>query len=127
MKRLNQKGFAGVIEIVLIAAVITAIAFVGWRAWSASKHSGNNSSSSSNTGENDQNTPPLKLKSIGFNLDYYNPANSMAGDMRFARVNFFNDQIWADFGGQDPRTPDPTKKNPQPVFYLPVETPVRSL
>ncbi len=75
---------------------------------------------------------PLLLKSIGFNLDYYDAKTNHAGDMVFNHEdhdlgsNFH--LIWADFGTQDPRSPnDPTKTNVQPVFVLPLGTKVHAL
>ncbi|HSX41883.1 MAG TPA: hypothetical protein VLE93_00865 [Candidatus Saccharimonadales bacterium] len=75
---------------------------------------------------------PLLLKSVGFNLGYYNPATNRAGDMEFTLVDHglsgHIHQIWQDFGQQDYRSPnDPTKKNPQPVYVLPLHTKVLSL
>ncbi len=71
--------------------------------------------------------PPLPVKSIGFTLDYYNPATEMAGEMKFTKLKLEYDLIWQNFGTQDPRTTDPTKKNPQPLFILPLGTKARSL
>jgi len=74
----------------------------------------------------------LYLKSIGFNLDNYDPVTNRAGDMVFTHEdhdlssNFH--LIFADFGTQDPRSVgDPTKRNVQPVFILPLGTNVHSL
>ncbi len=70
----------------------------------------------------------LVMKSIGFNLDYYDPSTNHAGDMVFTKIPLMYDQIWGDFGQQDPRSPnDPTKRNPQPTFILPLGTKVHSL
>ncbi len=83
--------------------------------------------------ENDQSPKeetdtPLLLKSIGFNLDYYDKKTNMAGDIRFTKDNLFHDQIWSDFGQQDIRSPnDPTKRNVQPTVILPLGTKVYSL
>ena len=72
---------------------------------------------------------PLKLESVGFKLDYYNPATNHAGDMVFTHedhdLSGHFHLIWSDFGTQDPRSPnDPTKTNVQPVFVLPLGTKV---
>jgi biotin carboxyl carrier protein len=74
-----------------------------------------------------ESTPPLKLKSIGFNLDTYNESTGMAGDMKFTKIALPFSQIMSPFGQQDPRTTDTTKKNPQPTFILPLGTKVHAL
>jgi hypothetical protein len=74
-----------------------------------------------------ESSPPLMLKSIGFNLENYNSATNMAGDMKFTKMPLHFDQIFSPFGQQDPRTTDTTKKNPQPVYILPLGTNVLSL
>ncbi len=79
---------------------------------------------------------PLPMKSIGFNLDYYDPATQHAGDIHFAdslKQVILSDAIYRkmivnDFGIQDNRSPDdPTKKNVQPTFILPLGTKVLAL
>ena len=68
------------------------------------------------------------MKSIGFTLDAYDPATNRAGDIVFTKTGVPFDQIWGDFGQQDPRSPgDPTKRNPQPTYILPLGTKVQSL
>lgn len=74
---------------------------------------------------------PLALKSIGFNLGYYDPKTNRAGDMVFTHEDHdlgITHMIFADFGIQDARSPnDPSKRNPQPTFVLPLGTKVHSL
>ena len=71
---------------------------------------------------------PLPIKSIGFTLEAFDPATNKAGDMMFTKLPLFQDKIWADFGTQDPRSPnDPSKRNVQPTFILPLGTKVLSL
>src|SRR3989344_6538853 len=76
--------------------------------------------------------PPLKLKSIGINLDTYNPATGMAGDLKFTKAKFSSgiQLLFSDFGytikaaysasGQD-------KTSPQPTFIAPMGTKVMAL
>jgi biotin carboxyl carrier protein len=116
--RNNQKGF-GFVEIIIIAVVLLGIGFVIWRVMSA-----NGSNSASDASKSDV----FVMKSIGFNLDYYNESTNHAGEMMFTKLPLQFDQIWGDFGQQDPRTPnDPTKRNPQPTYILPLGTTVQSL
>lgn len=79
---------------------------------------------------NTTNAPPLLLKSIGVNIDYYDPNTGKAGDFLFTKQKLQFDRLFMGFGfvipanmtsgGQD-------KTNPQPTFIVPLGTPVRSL
>lgn len=81
------------------------------------------------SGGNDQ--PPLLLKSIGIDLNYYDSATSKAGAFVFSKeflVGF--EQPFMGFGYEIPAKFSATgkiKANPQPTFILPLGTPVFSL
>lgn len=124
----NQKGFAH-IGLVLVLIVLIAIGLVGYKVFNSQKHKNNQQSTSGSSAANvSAPNNDIIMKSIGFNLDYYNETTNRAGDMEFTKVPLMFDQIWGDFGQQDPRTPnDPTKRNPQPVYILPLGTKVQSL
>ena len=77
-----------------------------------------------------QSEPPLKLKNIGVNLDYYNPVTKRAGDFEFtmSRLNF--GLLFMDYGFVIPADMSSTRQdkvNPQPTFILPMGTNVLSL
>lgn len=125
----NQKGFAH-LEILLIIIVLLVIGTTG--AFVLHKNQAKNSGSASVKNTSTHGAEQItKLKSIGFNLDYYNPATNHAGDMVFTHEDHDLGQthmIFADFGIQDVRSPDDsTKRNPQPTFILPLGTKVHSL
>ncbi|MGH7249909.1 MAG: peptidoglycan DD-metalloendopeptidase family protein, partial [Minisyncoccia bacterium] len=128
--RNRQGGFAHV-ELVVILIVILVVALAGGAVYRKS-HKNHSASSQSNTAAQAQKDEPLPLKSISFDLDYYNASTNHAGDMVFTHEDHdlsghFHD-IFSDFGTQDPRSPnDPTKRNPQPTFVLPLGTKVHSL
>lgn len=74
--------------------------------------------------------PPILLKSIGVNLDYFDPATGRAGDFQFTRSQLQQGRIWMDFGYVIPGGNSSTgadKTNPQPTFILPLGTQVRAL
>lgn len=72
--------------------------------------------------------PPVRIKSIGINLDYYNPSTGKAGDFLFTKQKLQFDRLFMGYGFFIPASSaSPDKKNPQPTFILPLGTPVRSL
>jgi biotin carboxyl carrier protein len=130
-QRFNSDGF-GLIEILIVIVILLGIGFVGFKVLNnkdknkqESKQPGtSNSKSAAETTDSNA----IVMKSIGFELDYYDEATNSAGDMKFTKLPLFGDQIMGDFGQQDPRSPnDPTKRNPQPTFILPLGTKVLSL
>lgn len=81
-----------------------------------------------NKNNTDSDTPPLLLKSIGVNIDYYNPNTGKAGDFVFTRQELQFNSLFMDYGFFIPASSASSdKKNPQPTFILPLGTPVRSL
>lgn len=132
LKSKSQSGIAHLGLIILII-ILAAIGFTGWRVVSKDK----SSSQTANTGQTSASSKKsesdlLYLKTIGFNFDNYNPATNRAGDMVFTHADHdlsghFH-LIFSDFGTQDPRSPtDPSKRNVQPTFVLPLGTKVLSL
>lgn len=74
--------------------------------------------------------PPLKIKSIGVNLDYYDPKSGQAGDFLFTKLKLQFNRLFMGFGFIIPSnvaSSGKDKSNPQPTFILPVGTPVRAL
>lgn len=74
--------------------------------------------------------PPLKLKSIGINLGYYDPTTNMAGDVAFTKAKLMFGLVYSDFGfviKAGDSASGQNKANPQPTFILPIGTKVRSL
>jgi Peptidase family M23 len=125
----NQTGFSHIL-ILLTIVVIAVIALAGWQVTNKSQHKAADTKSSSQNATADSEF--LYLKSIGWHIDNYDPSTNHAGDMVFTHEDHdlsgnFN-LIFADFGTQDPRSAgDPTKRNVQPTFILPLGTKVLSL
>jgi len=97
----------------------------------ASPSSGNTGSTPSGTGPPQTSSqPPLLLKTIGVNLDYFDPSTGRAGDFQFTSSKLAEGRIWMDFGfvipGGDSNT-GADKANPQPTLILPLGTPVHAL
>ncbi|QQG39661.1 MAG: peptidoglycan DD-metalloendopeptidase family protein [Candidatus Aenigmatarchaeota archaeon] len=76
------------------------------------------------------NEPPLKLKSIGVDLDYYDSKTNRAGDFQFTKAEMTINQLFSPYGyiisGSVTSTGD-DKVSPQPTFRVPMGTRVRSL
>lgn len=131
----SQKGFSHIL-IVVVILVVAAVGLVGWRVFYEDSNSQTNKSVANQTGlsqsekQKDPNEPPLKLKGIGLNLDNYDPATNMAGDLMFTKTKLQFDLLFTDYGyvitagnsatGQD-------KANPQPTFIAPEGTKVHAL
>src|SRR3989344_6377937 len=78
----------------------------------------------------DKDKPPLLLKSIGINIDFYDPATGRAGDLVFTRDKLQFGVLFTEYGFTIPASMSATgqnKRNPQPTFILPMGTKVRSL
>jgi biotin carboxyl carrier protein len=131
-QKFNSNG-SGVMVFLLAIVVLMAIGFVGFKVLNLNKDKNKQESNqpgqtSSNAEAEKTDSNAIVMKSIGFKLDYYNEATNSAGDVKFTKLPLFDNQIMGDFGQQDPRTPnDPTKRNPQPTFILPLGTKVLSL
>lgn len=128
----KQDGFAHIILVIVILLVISVIGITTYKALSKNTPS----ASSNNTPQSSNANEPLPLKSIGFSLDYYNASTKRAGDIEFAeslKKVILGDPIYqkiivSDFGIQDKRSPnDPSKRNVQPTFILPLGTKVLAL
>ncbi len=132
MHKRNQSGFM-VTELIIALVVLVIIGAIILKLKHQPKHQP--PSSQPSTGQTSQGNQsadqPLVIKSIGFNLDYYDPATNHAGDMVFTHEDHdlgLTHMIFSDFGIQDARSPnDPSKRNPQPTFVLPLGTKVHSL
>ncbi|HSX35756.1 MAG TPA: hypothetical protein VLH84_02370 [Patescibacteria group bacterium] len=126
----RRDGFVHLQILLICVLVLSVVGFAGWRTFKVLHKT--HVASSSRQLPSAADDRPLLLESVGFNLDYYNPSTNQAGDMEFTTVDHslsgHNHQIWQDFGTQDYRSPnDPTKKNPQPTFVLPLHTKVQAL
>lgn len=122
----KQNGFT-IIELLIIILVIGVVGGIGY--FVLSKKSGNETKQvTSSNAQEVASTSKAKIKHLGVNLDYYDPATGKAGDFLFTTANLFADQIFMNYGYTIPASPDnPAKVNPQPTFFLPLGTKVHSL
>lgn len=122
----KQKGFSAIFIIVLLIAVgIAVFAFVSFKKPSGFKTSNSQSTTTQDTNPNE---PPLMMKSIGVNLDYFDSKTGKAGDFVFTKAKLVMDRVFMDYGFFIPASSaSPDKNNPQPTFLLPMGTKVRSL
>lgn len=74
--------------------------------------------------------PPLLLKNIGVDLDYYDSVTNRAGDFVFTKQRLEFNRLFMGYGFVIPgnfTSSGRDKVNPQPTFVVPLGTPVRSL
>lgn len=119
-----QKGFSPVLLLVLVLA-LGVLAIYWWKP--APKI---DQKTESRQGLLNLDGPPLKVKSIGINLDYYDPTIQKAGDFEFTKAKLEFNRLFMGFGFLIPADISSSKKeksNPQPTFIVPLGTPVRSL
>lgn len=122
-----QRGIVSVFVIlgVLIVGIIGAVIMFGQRDPSVVLFPQGDKKEAQNIDE-----PPLKLKSIGVDLDYYDPQTGKAGDFVFTKQKFQFNRLFMGFGfviPADMSSSREAKANPQPTFVVPLGTPVLSL
>lgn len=123
----RQGGF-GAIGIILLVIVLGMASYTAFRVYQAQ-----NSKITAENAEQKAAGSAVKMKSIGFNLDYYNPETNKAGDIEFTKFVFPEgsfDVLFSEFGRKDivnSAKGDAGGTNPQPTFLLPLGTKVRAL
>src|SRR3989338_9020981 len=106
----------------LVLGIIGVTAFFGYNSNKPKIETedsiGRSAASLQNDKEDNQNEPPLKLKSIGINFE----------DFKFTKEKLQFNRLFMGYGFFIPASSaSPDKKNPQPTFILPIGTPVRSM
>ena len=135
MKHLKQKqnGFA-LVEALIIAIIIGAIVGVGYFVFSKNSDKQTKNVAVSNPKEVVKKTEKaeVKIKHLGVNLDYYDPATNRAGDFVFTKAKFtsgiqllYTDYAYVISGANTSTGKD--KASPQPTFILPLGSKVYSL
>jgi hypothetical protein len=115
----------GVVPFIIVFIIVFLLAAAGARIFF---QKGTKIPTMSSLEFNDGDQPPVRIKSIGINLDYYNPSTGKAGDFIFTKQKLQFDRLFMGYGFFIPASSaSPDKKNPQPTFILPLGTPVRSL
>jgi biotin carboxyl carrier protein len=112
----------------MAVVVIAAVAGVGYMVMNKqdSKTPEVNASNAAEVAE----TSKAKIKNLGINIDAYDPATNMAGDIKFTKANFAGglQMIFFEYGYEiAANSVGAAKKNPQPTFIVPLGTKVMSL
>lgn len=124
----NRQSGSSLISLILIIIVVGMLGYTGFRVYQAqtSKITEQNAEEKALKSE-------VKIKHIGFNLDYYNPQTNMAGDIKFTKFAWPEGSfgaIFSEFGRKDVANTakgDQAGYNPQPTFLLPLGTKVHAL
>lgn len=110
----------------LVALLVLLLIFFSFKF--TSKNQENLQSTTFQKKQENPDEPPLKLKSIGVQLDYYDPKTGQAGDFKFTKQKLEFNRLFMGFGFVIPASSvGAEKSNPQPTFVVPLGTPVRSL
>jgi biotin carboxyl carrier protein len=117
-------------RIIIIIAAILAVIVIGFFI-AVQKKSGGNIESFINEVFVNPTEPDLKIKSLGIDLGYYDPATNKAGDVVFTKDNIkeYGNLIFLNYGELEKVNSAQKQEalNPQPTFIVPVGTKVRSL
>lgn len=124
----NQNGFS-VVEVLVVIVVLGLLVAIGKFAFDRMQNK--NKDSGASTSQQEQASVNKKpIKSIGFNLDSYNQATGMAGDMKFTKGALYDKYLFGNFGKVPENVgPDGQKKggSPQVMFLLPMGTKVQAI
>ncbi len=121
------------IAIVLVLLLLAGIVFLKSVSYRASTPAGEFFQKTTNGNKlpnRSDNEPPLLLKSIGFNLDYYDRNANKAGDFVFSNKGLQFNRLFMGYGFVIPANMTQTgksKANPQPTYILPLGTKVLSI
>ncbi|MDQ5886325.1 MAG: Peptidase protein [Patescibacteria group bacterium] len=125
-KNNKQSGFA-LLEALLVLVIIAVLGGIGFFVLSKDKKSETVTSENAATVATES---KAKIKSIGINLEEYDPATGMAGDLKFTKANFASgmQMLFSEYGYEvAASSAGPAKKNPQPTFIAPLGTKVMAL
>lgn len=127
-QKLNQSGIVHLLVIIIVAVVVGLIGYTAFRIFQEK-----NSEITAENAEQKAKDSPVKMKSIGINLDYYDSTTNKAGDLEFTKFKFPEGTQQAIFDEYGTMGPVNSAKNfqslpqPQPTFLVPMGTKVRSL
>lgn len=125
---LDQSGIAHLLLILVIAVIVGVVGYSAFRVFQSKSTTVTSENSVEKATES-----PVKIKSLGIDLDYYDPATNKAGDIVFMKDTFQEgavNQIFMEYGyvmAGNSANNFQGKANPQPTFLLPVGTKVQSL
>ena len=125
----NQHGFS-VVEVVIVLVIVGVVGLIGKFAFDRMQNKDKNDAApqSQTTPEEEVNKKPIK--NLGFNLDSYNEATGMAGDMKFTKGSLYDTYLFGNYGKIPTNLgPDGQKKSgsPQMMFLLPMGTKVKAI
>lgn len=120
----KQRGFAFV-EIFIVLIVIVLLGGIVYYVFIRDDETPQVTSSNA---EEVASKSETKIKHLGVNLDYYDPATNKAGDFEFTKEKMSFNRLFFEYGFVIPaNSVGPEKRNPQPTFILPLGSKVYSL
>lgn len=129
----KQRGFAH-LEIIIVLVVVLVLAGVGYFVFTKKSNKTDSPEVTSSNAEQVATDSKAKIKHLGVNLGYYDPATNKAGDMVFTKATLSSgagmQMLFMEFGHVIPgnsATGFRDKSNPQPTFILPLGSKVYAL
>lgn len=125
---LNQSGIAHILLVAILVVIVGIIGYSAFRVFESKNNSISVDNAKQKAAEN-----PVKIKSLGINLDYYDPTTGTAGDIVFPKDKFPEgamQTVFSEYGYEVPgnsASNGQSRLNPQPTFIVPLGTKVRSL
>lgn len=124
----HRQSGSSLIALILVIIVLGVASYTAFRVYQAQTGKITAASAEEKAAKSE-----VKIKHIGFNLDYYNPQTNMAGDIRFTKFAWPEGSFGAIFSEYDRPDVVNTAKgaaggsNPQPTFLLPLGTKIHAL
>lgn len=120
-----------IIAVVVILVALGAVFFTSMQKKNDGERADGGQNTAATDTKKDSNEPDLKIKHIGINLDYYDPATNRAGDIVFTKegISQYDNIIFTNYGEVSKvSSARPTESlNPQPTFTIPLGTKIHSL
>ncbi len=130
--RNNQQGFSHILLIIIFVLVLGAIIFFVYNKINSggSKESGSSNTLINKVSKSETDVPTIK--NLPINIDKYNPATGMAGDMKFTKWASMKtgglEAIFLEYGNKiKASSARQAGLNPQPTFVAPLGTKVHSI
>ncbi|MGB4762330.1 MAG: peptidoglycan DD-metalloendopeptidase family protein [Candidatus Saccharimonas sp.] len=122
----HRHGFS-IVELLIIIAVVAILGVLGKLAYDKFLRTDLREDKQVSVEKKSFDKTPIK--SLGFNLDYYDPATNKAGDFQFTKEPIYDGYLFGNYGkaAANPGPNGEKDMSPQSSFLLPLGTKVHSI